>query len=171
MLCFDDLPLEIKRWTLHPIMGRSRRLTGVIDGTLIVARGIDQLWMSVTARGAQNMTVSGDFRPSWPAALPAASCIGSAELLASGDVHNGDTAGQTAFREVTRSRPTAVVRSRLEEICRELVVSRAEIRQGAPGSQAPETCRRRETARREFRTKTESSGDKCAPLPRGSCAP
>ena len=61
MLCFDDLP-EIKRWTLRPIMGRSRRLKGVIDGTLIIARGIDQLWMSVTARGAQNLTVSGTFQ-------------------------------------------------------------------------------------------------------------
>lgn len=46
--CFDYIPLELGRLRIRPRPGQPHELAGEIDGALVVGRGIDQLWLSVT---------------------------------------------------------------------------------------------------------------------------
>lgn len=58
--CLEGLPLEVKRWALRARSGRSYTLAGELDGALIVARGIDQLWL-MAANAPAGTTLTGTF--------------------------------------------------------------------------------------------------------------
>lgn len=58
--CLDGIPLEIKRWRLRGRWGIPQKLTGNIDGALIMGRGIDELGLTAT-KASPGVTVSGNF--------------------------------------------------------------------------------------------------------------
>ena len=60
--CCDGRPLELKRWLLfRPRSGRRYLLTGKIDCDLLVARGIDRLWIITTIGRRNGTTLAGTF--------------------------------------------------------------------------------------------------------------
>jgi hypothetical protein len=46
--CFDGFPLELGRLVVQQKQSGPQKLRGEIDGSLVVARGIDELWLYVT---------------------------------------------------------------------------------------------------------------------------
>jgi len=58
--CLDGVPLEIDRWRLRGRWIMPRRLTGKINGALIMARGIDALWL-MAKKAPPGVTLSGSF--------------------------------------------------------------------------------------------------------------
>jgi hypothetical protein len=58
--CLDGVPLEIDRWRLRGRWIMPRRLTGKINGALIMARGIDTLWL-MAKKAPPGVTLSGSF--------------------------------------------------------------------------------------------------------------
>src|SRR5262249_47329919 len=57
--CCGGPHLELKRWLLlRPCSRRRYVLTGKIDGSLIVARGIDRIWLTVAMRPPNETTMT-----------------------------------------------------------------------------------------------------------------
>ena len=46
--CFDEFPLELGRLVVQRKQSERKELRGEIDGSLVVGRGIDELWLHVT---------------------------------------------------------------------------------------------------------------------------
>ena len=60
--CCDGQSLELKRWLLlRPRAGRKYILNGKIDCDLLVARGVDRLWIMTTMRRRNGTTLTGVF--------------------------------------------------------------------------------------------------------------